>query len=880
MGELRSVTHLRWTLADLQVHTPADRCHRYGDVGGPDPNETFAEQLVKAHAQAGVQVMAVTDHNRVDWWPVLAAAGREHGVTVFPGLEINVNKCHLLMLWDCTQEGYALAGRFLGSLFAPGVAPLSPDRTPRPVPSGSVLDWARRATELNGLVLAPHATAKDIGLFGRNVCNTSSEVAQSGVVVGFDVVGSTRADVLSNPRSQFGDTQPAWFASGDTRDLDGVGARCVYLKLGRQPRLESLRQAFLMPATRIRFPEPMRQNWQHVRGIQFVDSPAPSWPRIESVRIQGGFHDGLDVEFGPGLNAVIGGKGTGKSTLVEILRYVLDAPASIAPQTQVKEGLTNRQANFPANAEASVAYTAGDGEEYRITRVGGAGSPARLHRGAQLLEVEPSRRVQLRVFGQRELSELHRQPEALTRFVLPHDGEAARQATTRVQQALRTVGALAEHLDQLEAQAAASEEQAEELRDVQDRLARLAEHGAAELVTASQRLGAAETAVATALAWPATLDTAWTSLCAAATAPDLPAHPLLPPGLPELLAAAAEQATAAAGTAQQTAAQLRTDLQPLGAEWAQTASAERERLARALADAGLNEPAELATLQKREAILTQALAGAADREQRRIGLLGERAAALEELAAARRTHSRLVDEAVRNLNDRTGPRVRVLTEPLADREPLRAFFTAALGKRPTDEQMGRLTSTGLTGLVKALHTGKQALREAGLTPSLADRLLELTPAQRRQLEEVDTPDTVRVEVNLGSDATPRWTPLAEVSPGQAATAMLELALVSGDEPVLIDQPEDDLDNRFIYQEVVRQIAQVSQRRQVIVATHNANIPVLGDAELVLALEAVTSRGTILACGGLDDPAVAEVARSILEGGDEAFTARARRYAQP
>jgi hypothetical protein len=698
MAKLRTATFSRWMLADLQVHTPADRCQRYGDVGGPDPNEAFAEQLIKAHARAGVQVIAVTDHNRVDWWPMLAAAGREHGVTVFPGLEINVNKCHLLMLWDCTEAGYALAGRFLGGLFDPGVEPLSPDRTPRPVSSGSVLDWARRASELNGLVLAPHATAKDIGLFGRNVCNTSSEVAQSGVVVGFDVVGSSRADVLSNPRSQFGDIQPAWFASGDTRDLDGVGARCVYLKLGPQPTLESLRQAFLMPATRIRFPEPMRQNWQHVRGIQFLDSPTPSWPRIQSVRIQGGFHDGLDVGFGPGLNAVIGGKGTGKSTLVEILRYVLDAPASVAPQTQAKEGLTNRQANFPANAEASVTYTAGDGdgdgEEYRITRVGGAGSPAQLHRGAQLLEVEPSRRVQLRVFGQRELSELHRQPEALTRFVLPHDGETARQATTRVQQALRTARALAEQLDQLDAQAAASEEQAEELRDVQDRLASLAEHGAADLVAASQQLGAAETAVATALAWPATLDTAGTALRAVAVAPDLPEHPLLPTGLPGLLAAAAEQTAAAADTAQQTSAQLRADLQPLGAEWAQSASAERERLARALADAGLSDPAELAALQKREATLTQALAGTADRDQRRIGLLGERAAALEELAAARRAHSRLVDDAVRNLNDRTGPRVQVLTEPLADPEPLRTFLTAALGKKPTDEQMAGSPASG------------------------------------------------------------------------------------------------------------------------------------------------------------------------------------------
>jgi hypothetical protein len=121
---------------------------------------------------------------------------------------------------------------------------------------------------------------------------------------------------------------------------------------------------------------------------------------------------------------------------------------------------------------------------------------------------------------------------------------------------------------------------------------------------------------------------------------------------------------------------------------------------------------------------------------------------------------------------------------------------------------------------------------------------------------VDTPDALRVEADLGSQTAPQWTPCSpSPSPSSAEKSQ-----------VIIDQPDDDLDNRFIYQEVVRQIAEVSQHRQVIVPTHNANIPVLGDAELVLALEASTGRGATIASGGLDDPTVAETARNILEGG--------------
>jgi len=117
----------------------------------------------------------------------------------------------------------------------------------------------------------------------------------------------------------------------------------------------------------------------------------------------------------------------------------------------------------------------------------------------------------------------------------------------------------------------------------------------------------------------------------------------------------------------------------------------------------------------------------------------------------------------------------------------------------------------------------------------------------------------------------------EVSPGQRATALLALVLAGGTEPLIIDQPEDDLDNRYIYDEVVKVLARVCERRQVIVATHNANIPILGDAELIVALDAGANQSEVIGCGGLEVPSVAAQARQILEGGDAAFQARRRRY---
>ena len=115
---------------------------------------------MEAHAKAGVEVIAVTDHNRVDWYPVLNEAGQACGVYVFPGLEISVNGCHLLVLWDRSDEGYEHAQHFVQTLWPPGQSPFSDNGDPKPVNSGQVLDVAKQAATHYALVFAPHSNSE------------------------------------------------------------------------------------------------------------------------------------------------------------------------------------------------------------------------------------------------------------------------------------------------------------------------------------------------------------------------------------------------------------------------------------------------------------------------------------------------------------------------------------------------------------------------------------------------------------------------------------------------------------------------------------------------------------------------------------------------
>jgi DNA repair ATPase RecN len=99
-------------------------------------------------------------------------------------------------------------------------------------------------------------------------------------------------------------------------------------------------------------------------------------------------------------------------------------------------------------------------------------------------------------------------------------------------------------------------------------------------------------------------------------------------------------------------------------------------------------------------------------------------------------------------------------------------------------------------------------------------------------------------------------------------------------PLTIDQPEDNLDGEFIYQSVVPVLRRAKERRQVIVVTHNANIAVLGDAELIVVFRASNEQGVIVSRGSIDDVETRDSACALLEGSREAFQRRARIYGFP
>ena len=136
-------------------------------------------------------------------------------------------------------------------------------------------------------------------------------------------------------------------------------------------------------------------------------------------------------------------------------------------------------------------------------------------------------------------------------------------------------------------------------------------------------------------------------------------------------------------------------------------------------------------------------------------------------------------------------------------------------------------------------------------------------------------DSLIVEYSRQGDGTD-FQPIAQASAGQRSAAMLAFLLAHGEEPLVLDQPEDDLDNYLIYDLVVRQIRENKLRRQLIVVTHNPNIVVNGDADMLHALDFRDGQCRVLQSGSLQEESIREEVCRIMEGGREAFERRYRR----
>jgi ATPase subunit of ABC transporter with duplicated ATPase domains len=282
--------------------------------------------------------------------------------------------------------------------------------------------------------------------------------------------------------------------------------------------------------------------------------------------------------------------------------------------------------------------------------------------------------------------------------------------------------------------------------------------------------------------------------------------------------------------------------------------------------------AQIAQLEGRHKLLT-------DRVSRLAGLRKRRDDRINDLETLRERRHSLRAEAVRQINEALNPHIQIDLERLAQYgDYTKALINALRGSGMRYNELAASLSEKVSPgeLMDFVDQDNSAglADAAGIPVGRAARLLgHLKDAGLGDIVAANIDDNVRMMLLDGVE----YKDISTLSAGQRCTVILSIVLQHKERALVIDQPEDHIDNAFITSTIIKALRKLKKKGQVILSTHNANIPVLGEADLVVGLSSDGRNGFIQVCKPLDDSTAVNAITTLMEGGRQAFKDRANFY---
>jgi energy-coupling factor transporter ATP-binding protein EcfA2 len=617
---------------------------------------------------------------------------------------------------------------------------------------------------------------------------------------------------------------------------------------------------------------------------------------VEKIEITGGFLPGLSIQLPQGLTCIIGPRGSGKSTLAEALRFAV-CGLSAAP----KHCVDLVQANLAGGALVTITALVEDVGRYTIKR-GLKQQPVLLAPGGRTVDsvdIDRGTFLPLDAYSSPEIEAIADEVLGQKRRTLLDElrSEQMRTIHLSLAESARALDANADLIRTTQRSIQDLTEQAEELGDVRARLNALppSDHeSTAEFVRVSrqQQLNQRETSKLDAF------DRELGSL-------DQGLEQLKKKTQIVFKARLAEEHSANADTLRQYDNLLASILDSIEDHFStishqirealKTIATARDGITKAHSDhagelARLTAFNQAASEQARtRATLEQQLVKLQSVEERRSELNIELKTLLDQRKSLKAKHilmrdqiSGIREEIASELQREAGKRVRIRIMRNADHLAYQQMLVDGLRGarvRNHEEIIATLMQLRPEQLAQLIQTDDvESLEE--LTAFGRERSRKILDAFRESvdpltLEVIAIEDRVGIELNVSSAGKANFKDASDLSRGQKCTALLPILLARRDSPLIIDQPEDNLDNHFIFETVVNAVQRLKKRRQMIFITHNANIPVLAEADLVLVMNSDGRIGVIERSGSVDE--CREQIIELLEGGRRAFELRSKRY---
>lgn len=893
----------------------------------------YADSLLRACRQVGVQAIALTDHHDFTFVPIVrAAAAREMAedgsdlddddrLVVFPGLELTLGvPCQALLLLDADFPNERLPD----VLSALSIDPV--DSSLAALPPVVRLDHIDSLAGLHELldtreylkgryIVLPNVTDKGHGTLMRaGMANKYREMPCVGGYLDGTVakVGTGNRNIFDGRDVARGNKKLALIQTSDSRHEDHrtLGEPSSWIKWAA-PTAEALRQACLAEESRIAHERPTLPS-AILRRVSVSNSI---------------FLGPVDLELNAQYTAIIGGRGTGKSTILDYLRWALCDAENALPQSDEAGDPAARQkrlidatlrpldatvdVEFEINAIRHLVRRKSSSSELTLKIGSGDFRPVRESEVRELLPIQ--------AYSQKQLSSVAVRMEELMRFVtspirkklaeIDRNIDDAAARLREVHASLQRFRSLTGSIARLELQVGSLTQQAENLRGSlsavsdEDRtvLESKAEYDAARVAYESQA-DTLDRGLRVAERLDELLDDALGRL---------PTVPTEPAGLVQELQAVDRllrealtdfrdsAATAAQNLRRRADSELEGALVAVRARLDEFDQHYEEVKARSTAHE--EQLAELADLERRQTDASRQLAA----QRQELHGLGDPASQLQEaradLFSLYGQRSDELDAQCAALSAASGGLLRAT---LRRGQGLDAVLEALRGA----VSGSNLRGSKIEAFLQALRAEQDPHQTWQLALSELEDLARIDGDTAPTTESAPTlgrlgfpaADLQRIASKLTSDGwlvlaltriedepefeyqtrDDEYIAFADASAGQQATALIKVLLGQPGPPLVIDQPEDDLDSQVVL-EVVERIWSAKRQRQLVFTSHNANLVVNGDAELVVCCDyriaGEQSRGHIKLEGAIDLPEVRHEITTVMEGGEKAFRLRKDKY---
>jgi len=880
-----------WIKCDLHLHSPL--VHSFTlpsgiNLSAKSSLENLADQYISRLKEKEIKICAITDYQqiRTEWFQKFQEKADENGIYVFPGIELSVTigkGLHVLIIFDYESDINGI-NDYIKSLDQDPEKPLiNSDRSHRDISLKNnlydVLEELRN--KFSCLVIFPHPEEKN-GLLDAIQPKEAANLLKLADAIEFiSERGKDKLASTGKVKREFFKNKIAVIESTDPKSIDEIGSkqrggktRCTYMKLS-SVSINAIRIAFQDPSLRVKLNEVSEK---------IVDE-------IESIEISGAkFLKNLKINFNTNLNCLIGGRGVGKSAIIESIRYCLGLP-SYAEESFREEFVQNV---VGSGGKITIRLLKRYGDKaipYTVSRVIGQ-QPIVEEKNIPPDELfEENSPILL---GQKELYALSKNQDFQRKLVDQLIGDELKKKKIQFSKKWNLLRENAEEILKLKGKLSQKENYEERLKTINEHIKTFEELGVAqkmkELALLTKDSNILETAISK-FKWGKgnlidqhrdfveEINNGQNSLLKGESPQK---QLLLDAG--NILREYKEYLEDQLRDFSNRSSEIEKKLDAVLAEWNDRFEKDRKKsdeIKKELSAKGLS-PEKYEALIQEKARLEPLIKEYEKIEKQKQQLEVERKSLKKEVQKERHSLFDFRKERIEKINEQLSGRVKLEISYQSNRKEFKDGLSSLLyGSKVSEDAISkiidneRITIDGVE-LSKIIETGVEQLKtDFQLTDAMSKRIVEWFKDGDKlyRLENLFPEDLITIKLKVGEE----YKPFEKLSDGQKATALLILLFSQEKRILIVDQPEEDLDNRFIYDDIVIMLREMKDRRQLIFATHNANIPVLGDSEQIFVLDVESDQCKIRNSGSIDKISIAEDIKKIMEGGEDAFKKRIQKY---